>query len=86
MNKLTPQDSSQNSPFKPKSYQGKRRGQTRKYYNQDRYQSRYRSNSGDRYSRTSYRGTAQYRQNIEKGHSMIKIIEVISEEEILEEC
>ena len=32
-----------------------------------------------------YRGRAQYRQIIEKGHSMIKIIEVISEEEILEE-
>ena len=36
MSKLTAQGSSQNRPFKPKIYQGKRRGQTRNYYNQDR--------------------------------------------------
>ena len=83
--KLTTQDSNQNRPFKLKNYQGKRRGQTRNYYNQDIYQSRYRSNCGERYSRMPYRGRAQYRQSY-KGHSMFKIIEVISEDEILEEC
>ena len=37
------------------------RGKIRNYYNQDRYQGRYRSNGGDR--RMSYRGRAQYGQN-----------------------
>ena len=60
MSTLTAQGSDQNRPFKPKIYQGKKRGQTRNYYNQDKYQSRYRSNSGDRNSRKSYRGRAQY--------------------------
>ena len=63
MSKLTAQGISQNRLFKAKIYLGKRRGQTRNYYNQDRYQSRYRSNSGDMYSRTSYRGRSQYGQN-----------------------
>ena len=61
MNISTGQDNSQNRPIKPTIYQGKRKGQTRNYYNQDRYQDRYTSNSGDR--RMSYRGRAQYRQN-----------------------
>ena len=61
VSKLTGQGSSQNRPFKPKIYQGKRRGQPRNYYDQDRYQIRYRSNSGDR--RMWYRGRAQYGQN-----------------------
>ena len=61
MSKLTAQGSSQSRPFKSKIYQGKRRGQARNYYNQDRYQSGYRSYSGDR--RMSYRGRAQYVQN-----------------------
>ena len=61
MSKLTAQGSNQNQLFKPKIYQGKRRGQGRNYYDQDRYQNRYRSNSGDR--RMSYRGRAQYGQN-----------------------
>ena len=33
MSKSTVQDNSQNKQFKPKTYQGKRRGQTRNYYN-----------------------------------------------------
>ena len=61
MSKLTAQGSSQKRPFNPKIYQGKRRGQSRNYYDQDRYQNRYRSNSGDR--RMSYRGRAQYGKN-----------------------
>ena len=32
MSKLTAQGSSQNRPFKPKIYQGKRRGQAKNYY------------------------------------------------------
>ena len=36
MSKLTGQGSSQNRLFKPKIYQGKRRGQVRNYYDQDR--------------------------------------------------
>ena len=35
-NKLTAQGSSQHIPFNPKIYQGKRIGQARNYYNQDR--------------------------------------------------
>ena len=61
MSKLTAQGSSQNRLFKPKIYQGKRRGQGRNYYDQDRYQNRHKSNSGD--SRMSYRGRAQCGQN-----------------------
>ena len=33
ISKLTAQGSNQNRPFKPKSYQGNRRGQTRNYHN-----------------------------------------------------
>ena len=58
MNKLKAQDSSQNRPFKPKIYKGKRRGQARNYCDQDRCQNRYISNSGNR--RISYRGRGQY--------------------------
>ena len=36
-NKLTAQGNNQNKPFKPKIYQGKRRGQTRNYYDQGNY-------------------------------------------------
>ena len=61
ISKLTAEGSSQNRPFKPKIYQGKRRGQMRHYYDQGKYQNRYRSNNGDR--RMSYRGRAQYGQN-----------------------
>ena len=56
MNKLTAQGSNQNRLFKPE-----RGGQARNNYNQYRYQSRYRSSSGDR--RISYRGKGQYGQN-----------------------
>ena len=61
ISKLTAQSSNQNRPFKPKPYQGKKRGQTRNYYDQGNYQNRYRSNSGDR--RMSFRGRAQHGQN-----------------------
>ena len=37
MSKLTAQGSSQNRQFKIKNYQCKRRGQSRNYYNKDRY-------------------------------------------------
>ena len=66
MNKLTIQDDSQNKPFKPKIYQGKRRGQTRNFYDRHRYdqrnyQNRYRSNTGHR--RISFSGRIQCGQN-----------------------
>ena len=60
MSKLAAQTSNQNRLFKPQIYQSKRREQDRNHYNQDIYQSRYRSNSGDR---MSCRGRAQYGQN-----------------------
>ena len=61
MEKLTTQNINQGRPFKPKVYQGKMRGQGRpNYYDRGRQQSRYRSNSGDRYSRSPYRGRSQY--------------------------
>ena len=61
MSKLRAQGSNPNRPFKPKIYQGKRRGQTRNYYDQGNYQNRYRSNSRD--GRMSFIGKAQYGQN-----------------------
>ena len=64
MSKFTTQDDSQNKQFKPKIYQGKRRGQTRNFYSrhdQRNYQNRYRINSGDR--RISFSGRIQYGEN-----------------------
>ena len=61
MNKLTAEGNNQKRPFKPKIYQGKRREQSGNYYDQDRYQNWYRSNTGDR--RVSYRGRVQYGKN-----------------------
>ena len=61
MSKLTAQGSSQNRWFKLKIYQEKRRGQARNSYNQDSFQGRFISISGNR--RMSYRGRAQYGQN-----------------------
>ena len=75
MSKLTAQDNNQIWPFTPKINQGKRRGLTRNYCDQDGYQNGYRSNSGDR--RMSYRGRAQYGQKFREGSSMIRIIKVI---------
>ena len=76
LSKLTAQGSNQNRPFKPKIYQGKRRGQTRNYYDQSKYQKIYRSNSGDR--RMPFGGRAQYRQNYrgrsQYNHSYISYI------------
>ena len=65
MSKLTTQGSSQNRPFKPKIYQGKRRGQVRNYY-------RYGSNNADR--RMSIEVELSMDKTKEEGHSMIKII------------
>ena len=53
MSKLTDQDSEQNEQFKPKIYQGKRRGQMGNFYDkhnyeQRNYQNRYRTDSRDR--------------------------------------
>ena len=52
MSKLTAHDDDPVKPFKPKIYQSKRRGQTKKIYDrhdygQRNYQNRYRSNSGE---------------------------------------
>ena len=58
MSKLTVQGPNQNKQFKTKTYQGKRKGQTRNYYDHGNHQNRYRSNSADR--RMSFRGRAQY--------------------------
>ena len=61
MNKLTAQGDNQDKQFKLKIYQGRRRGQSRNYYDQGNYQNRYILNSGDR--STSFRGRGQYGQN-----------------------
>ena len=63
MSKMTAQDDNLNKQFKPKIYQGKQRGQSRNFYDQNiydqrDYQNRYRSNSRDR--RTTYRCRGQY--------------------------
>ena len=56
MSKLTAQGNNQNKQFKPKIYQGKKRGQTKNYYDPGNYQNRYRFGSGDR--RMSFRDRA----------------------------
>ena len=69
MSQLTMKDDGLNKQFKPKIYQGRGRGQSRKFYNrcnydQQGYQNRYRSNSRDR--RIQYgqnRGRPRYEQN-----------------------
>ena len=63
MSKLSVQGSKQNRPFKPKIYHEKNRGQGCNNYHQGRHQGRYRSSSGDRYSRLSHRDRSQYGQN-----------------------
>ena len=45
VSKLKAQSSNQNRAFKPKIYHSKRTEQTRNYYDQGKYQHRYRSNS-----------------------------------------
>ena len=82
MSKLTAQGSSQNIPFKPKIYQGKRRGQAINYYNQDGYQGKYKSNNviGECHTEVELRTD----RITEEGHSLIGIPEVILAEEILE--
>ena len=82
--KLPAQGDSQNRPFKPKMYQEKRKGQTRNYCNQDRYQGSI--------DQTVVIGECHVEVElstdkiIEEGHSMIRITEVILEKEILEKC
>ena len=66
MSQLTTKDEGLNKQFKPKIYQGRRRGQSREFYDrhaydQRGYQNRYRSNSGDR--RIQFSGKVQYGQN-----------------------
>ena len=61
MSKQTAQGNKQDKQFKPKIYQVKKRGQTKNYYDQGNYQTRNRSNSGDR--RKSFRGRGRYGQN-----------------------
>ena len=83
INILIAQGSNQNKQFEPKIYQGKRRGQTRKCYDQGNYQNRYRSNSGDRKCRLGVELNMD--RIIEEGHNMLTIIEMTSEEKVLEE-
>ena len=61
MSKLTAQAGNQNKPFKPKTYQGERRGKTRNYYNQGKY--KIYIDQIVRIGSMSFRGRAQYRQN-----------------------
>ena len=68
--KLAARDCRSSRQFKPQIYQGKRRGQNRESYdrcNYDQwdYQSRYRSDSGDRRNqhRQNLRGKKRYKQN-----------------------
>ena len=84
MSKLTAQGSNQNNQFKPKIYQGKRRGQSRNYCNQVNYQNRYRLNSGDR--QASFRGRGQYGQNYRGRPQYANIYRMTLGETILEKC
>ena len=79
---LTAQGSYQNRPFKPKIYQGQRRGQTRNYYDQGKYQNRFRSNG--EIGECHIEVELSMDIIIEEGCSMITIIEITLEEKILE--
>ena len=70
--KLTAQGNNQNKPFKPKIYQGKRRGQTRNYYDQGNYQNRYRSNNG--YRKMSFQGGAHYELHYRKRSQYVNVM------------
>ena len=66
--KLAARDSGSGRQFKPQIYQGKRRGQNRGSYDrhsfdQQDYQNRYRSDSGDRRQYRQGRGRPRYEQN-----------------------
>ena len=78
MSKLTAQDDEQNKQFKPKVYQGKRRGQMRNPYDKHNYdqrnQHRYRSNSRDR--RISFSGRIQCGQDYKVGQGIIRATEM----------
>ena len=70
MGKLATRDNRTNREFKPQIYQGRGRGQNRGNYDrcsydQQRYQSRYRSDSGDRRQYRQYRGRPRYEKTIE---------------------
>ena len=81
MSKQTAQGNNQNKQFNPKIYQGKRRGQTRNYYDQVNYQNRYRSNSG---VGECYLGVdLSMDRIIEEDCNMLIIIEMTLEEDIL---
>ena len=76
MGKLTIQSNNLGRPFKPYIYQRKRRGQGKNnYYDRGRQQSRFRSNSRDRFPSLSYRGRPQYKENVEE-----ETLEEISED------
>ena len=70
--KLVARDSRSGRQFKPQIYQGKRRGQIRGsydrcIYDQQDYQNRCRSDSGDRRQYRKDRGRPRYEQNYRGG-------------------
>ena len=72
--KLATRDSGPGRKFKPQIYQGKGRGQNRgnydrHNYDQQGYQNRYRSDSGDRRQCRQDRGRPRYTQNYRRGNS-----------------
>ena len=74
--KLTAQGNNQNKPFKPKIYQGKRKGQTRDYYDQGNYQNSYRSNRDRRIGECHLGVELNIDRIIGEGHNMLRIIEM----------
>ena len=71
--KLGTRDSRSGRQFKPQIYQGKGRGQNRgnydrHNYDQEGYQNRYRSDSGDRRPYRQDRGRPRYEQNYRRGN------------------
>ena len=63
MSKLTAQGDKQDKQFKPKIYQGKKRGQIKHNYDQSSYQTRNRSISGDKRMSFRDRCRGRYEQN-----------------------
>ena len=84
MSKLTAQGNSQNRPFKPKIYKGK--GEDKLGIIIIKIDTKVDVDQTVEMGECHIEAELSRATIIEKGHSMVKITEVISEEEILEKC
>ena len=87
VNKLTTQDGSQNKQFKPKIYQGKRRGEMRNVYCRFDYDQRNYKNIDQIVEKGEYHSLVEYNMNkvIEIDLGIIRTIEMILGKKMLKE-